>query len=231
MNNGFEFFEKLNLPKEIAKNQLFLVGGAVRSIICENRLPRDIDICGNFSTEDFANIDLESKQYIKQLYSLRFKWDKYDIDLTAFRKEEYKRGYFPSRVERVSTPEEDSLRRDFTINAIYLNQKGDVLDFHNSLEHLKGRKIVAITPQTLNVDGMRIYRMVRFALTLGFEIEKDTLESALFNKNNILQIKKERGMVEFNKFKEYITSDNIEIIDSLGILSHLEISKNQLMSK
>lgn len=224
MNNRFEFFKKLNLPDKIAHKQLFFVGGAARSILGEGKLPRDIDICGDISVEQLSDLNLENKKYIKQLHSLRFQSDSHDIDLTAFRKEEYKKGYFPSHVERVSTAKEDSERRDFTINAIYINKAGEIFDYHDGINHIKEKQIVQISPQTLEVDGMRILRMIRFSLTLGYQIDKNTLECAIANKNNILQIRKQRAMVEFEKFQPYITVENEKIIKELGIFAHLGIN-------
>ncbi|MFI3163263.1 MAG: hypothetical protein R3Y65_02335 [Bacillota bacterium] len=225
MNNRFEFFEKLNLPQQISEKQLFFVGGATREIICHNKLPRDIDICGDFCAEELSTLDLQNKQYIKKLHSLRFACGNHDIDLTAFRKEEYKKGYFPSKVERVSTAKADSERRDFTINAIYINKAGKILDFHDGEKHLFEKRIVQISSKTLEVDGMRILRMIRFSLTLGYQIDKDTLECAFENKENILQIKKERCLLEFKKFQPYVTSENEKTIKELGIFSHLGINR------
>ncbi len=224
MNNRFEFFEKLNLPQQISEKQLFFVGGAARSILEENKLPRDIDICGDVLVDELSNLNLENKQYIKKLHSLRFQCGNHDIDLTAFRKEEYKKGYFPSKVERVSTAKADSERRDFTINAIYINKVGEIFDFHDGMKHLFEKSIVQISPKTLEVDGMRILRMIRFSLTLGYKIDKETLECAFENKNNILQIKSERCMAEFKKFQPYITQESDKIIKELGIYSHLGIN-------
>lgn len=231
MNKNHEFVKKLNLPYEISQKELYFVGGASRSILQNNTLPKDIDICGNLNVEEFASLGLQDKKYIKQLHSLRFQSGSHDIDLTAFRKEEYKKGYFPSKVERVETAFEDSFRRDFTINAIYISKSGEIQDFHNGVTHLKEGKISQITTETLKVDGMRIYRMVRFALTLGCEIEKQTMACAIENASNLLQIQQKRGMAEFNKFKEYITKDNIHILEELGMLSHLEISKHEITNK
>ncbi|MFI3166783.1 MAG: hypothetical protein R3Y32_01555 [Bacillota bacterium] len=219
-----EIMNNLNLPKEIAQNDLFFVGGASRSIILHGALPTDVDICGNFDVGEFKDLNLDSKQYIKQLHSLRFKSGKYDVDITAFRNEEYKKGYFPSKVIRVDTPYQDSFRRDFTINSIYINKNGEIFDYHNGIEHLNDKKIVQISDDTLKVDGMRIYRMIRFALTLGFEIDKSTLNSAVENVDNVFQIQKSRAMVEYNKFKQFITKDNIGILRKLQIFQHLEIN-------
>lgn len=224
MSKNFELIKQLNLPREILNNELYFVGGTTRSILQCGNLPKDIDITGNFDVDDLSKLKLEDKQYIKQLYSLRFKSENHDIDLTAFRKEEYKKGYFPSKVERVKTPFEDSKRRDFTINAIYINKDGEIIDCHNGVQALQERQIKQISNETLKVDGMRIYRMVRFALTLNFDIEDDTLECAFENSKNIFHIQKSRAMVEFEKFKSFITKDNIEIIHKLGIFEHLEIS-------
>lgn len=231
MKIDFLFKNIKTLPEEIENSDIFLVGGASRNLLQNAKLPRDLDFTGNFDVERFSFLELENKTYIKNLFSLRFETHAHDFDVTAFRREQYKKGYFPSNVERVETAFEDSFRRDFSINSIYIAKSGEVLDFFDGISHLQQRKIVANTENTLRDDGMRIYRMVRFALTLGFEIEKSTLDCAMQNKDNICVLQKGRCKKEYDKFAHLISRDNIGMISDLGIFSHQEISLSQIKGR
>ena len=83
------------------------------------------------------------------------------------------------------TPEEDALRRDFTVNALFYNIKdysvidyvGGMRDLRNGLIRLIGDPVVRFTE-----DPVRMVRAARFAAVLGFEIEEGT-------KNALLELK------------------------------------------
>jgi poly(A) polymerase len=73
--------------------------------------------------------------------------------------------------------EEDALRRDFTVNALYYSiQNFAVIDFANGIEDLRNRQLRLIgDPETrYREDPVRMLRAIRFAAKLGFEIEPDT---------------------------------------------------------
>ena len=86
------------------------------------------------------------------------------------------------------TPEEDALRRDFTVNALFYNIKdysvidyvGGMLDLRSGLIRLIGDPIVRFTE-----DPVRMVRAVRFAAVLGFEIEERTKSALLELKDRV----------------------------------------------
>jgi poly(A) polymerase len=86
------------------------------------------------------------------------------------------------------TPEEDALRRDFTVNALFYNIADfSVIDYVDGMDDLRkgliriiGNPLVRFTE-----DPVRMVRAVRFAATLGFEIEKNTYQAILELKDKI----------------------------------------------
>ncbi len=86
------------------------------------------------------------------------------------------------------TPEEDALRRDFTVNALFYNiadfsvidYVGGVQDIRQGLIRIIGDPLVRFTE-----DPVRIVRAVRFAAVLGFEIEENTHRALLELKERI----------------------------------------------
>lgn len=78
------------------------------------------------------------------------------------------------------TPEEDALRRDFTVNALFYSIADfSVIDYVGGMEDL-GKGLIRIIGDPVvrfTEDPVRMVRAVRFAAMLGFEIEKDTYQA------------------------------------------------------
>jgi poly(A) polymerase len=80
------------------------------------------------------------------------------------------------------TPEQDALRRDFTVNALFYNIADfSVIDYVDGMEDLRRGLIRIIGDPVVRFteDPVRMVRAVRFAATLGFKIEENTERSLL----------------------------------------------------
>ncbi len=107
------------------------------------------------------------------------------LDIATARTEFYPYPAANPEVE-ASSIRQDLYRRDFTINALAVrltnprkgefSRKGDLLDFFGGLLDLRSRKIRVLHPNSFIEDPTRIYRAVRFAVRLEFEIEEQTTE-------------------------------------------------------
>ena len=99
-----------------------------------------------------------------------------DIDLVNLRKETYTEESRTPQME-FGTPEEDAMRRDATINAMFYNiNTGQVEDFTGrGLEDLRDKIIrTPLEPyQTFRDDPLRVLRLIRFAPRLGYTIDPD----------------------------------------------------------
>jgi len=117
----------------------------------------------------------------KHLETARMKVDGLWIDLVNLRSETYASN---SRIPIVEfgTPEQDALRRDFTINALFYNiNDGCVEDFTGrGLDDLRAGIIrTPLTPmETFLDDPLRVLRAVRFGTRFGFELEQSLVEAA-----------------------------------------------------
>lgn len=71
------------------------------------------------------------------------------------------------------TLHDDLTRRDFTVNAMAIDLDGNLIDPHNGLDDVKTRtlRFVGDPAQRIAEDGLRVFRMFRFAITKGFEID------------------------------------------------------------
>ena len=128
-----------------------------------------------------------------------------DIDLVNLRKETYTEDSRTPTME-FGTPEEDALRRDATINALFYNlSTEEVEDFTGRGLQDMERKVIK-TPlapvQTFKDDPLRVLRCIRFASRFGYQIA-DEDERAMMDSNirNELKrkISRERVGVEITK--------------------------------
>jgi len=162
--------------------QTFYVGGMVRDMILGKPI-RDIDVATNILPGDILKILSTNKipyddQYIK-LGIIITPYKETNISITTFRKDIYSEGRYPVIVP-VTTVEEDVKRRDFTVNGLYFTPTtGAVLDFYNGLSDIKNKTLAFIGKPSRSImeDPLRIIRGLRFAITLGFHFEKNSLEA------------------------------------------------------
>jgi len=98
--------------------------------------------------------------------------------------------------------EEDMKRRDFTINAICMDGKGNLFDVFGGVEDLKNKKLRMVSQNTFVEDPLRMLRAVQFASRFEFEIEEATFLQIQGNAHLIKQITPERILIEFKKIVE-----------------------------
>ena len=195
---------KDNKIKEIAnkiKNaggNLYLVGGAVRDKILEKKVV-DCDYCltglSSYEFERlFPNAHIRGKSF-----------PVYDIENCEFalaRKErKLKEGHkgFEINANKEITIEEDLARRDITINSIAEEVlTGKIIDPFNGIADIKN-KIIRKTTDAFNEDPLRVYRVARFASTLEFNVEKETLKAMESLKHELTTLSKERVFTELKK--------------------------------
>ena len=99
--------------------------------------------------------------------------------------------------------EEDSLRRDLTINAIYADIHGRIFDPLNGIDDLKNGKVKFIgnAPERIQEDYLRILRYFRFFANYSkFEHEPDIIKAIKQNINGINKISNERIFDELKKY-------------------------------
>jgi len=157
----------LNLIKDMAE-EVYLVGGAVRDYLMgQNTYDKDI-IVTSISARDFA------QRFVQKNDATFIELDKenniYRVVL------EDKLNFIDITEPINNSLEEDLKRRDFTINSICINLATDeIIDLCNGQKDLKNKIIRSISEKNIVDDPLRMLRGFRFAATLGFEIEENTL--------------------------------------------------------
>ena len=119
------------------------------------------------------------------------------------------------------TPEEDALRRDFTVNALFYNIDGfTIVDYVNGLADLKQKTIRAIGDPGVRYieDPIRMIRAIRFASSLGFRIERKAERAIKTHREHITEASNARLYEEILKvFRCGAASEAYEHLDSSGL--------------
>lgn len=196
--------------------EVYAVGGYVRSKLLgvKNENTDDIDICSCVKIDKLKKMldGTEFKMEIKneRLGVCNIISSEFKVEHATFRKEYYEvpGEHIPVNVEFTTDIIEDASRRDFTINSVYLNLRtGTYIDPFGGIKDLHDKKIrCVISPNfVLSNDGIRLLRMIRFAVVLGFEIDEETLSVARHNACRLNLVSKNLIRKEF---------DNILIADT-----------------
>jgi poly(A) polymerase len=135
----------------------------------------------------------------------------------------YSDGRHPDRVVYSATPQEDVLRRDFTLNGLLLDPRtGQVLDFVRGQDDLRDGVIRAIGPpeRRFTEDKLRMARAVRFAARFGYTIEPQTLAAIRAMAAQITQVSAERLRDELTRMlTEGAARRAFELLDDTGLLA------------
>lgn len=201
-----DILTKINfIISTLEKNEhhAFLVGGCVRDLLL-GLSPSDFDIASSAKAEEIKTIFSNYKTVDTGLKygTVTLIIDKIPFEITTFRKnEKYCNFRQPEKLEFSNNIEDDLTRRDFTINAIAFHPDGKILDPFFGQKDLKNKIIrcVGNPDKRFEEDALRILRALRFSSVLDFEIEEDTKNSILKNKELLLKISKERITSEIKK--------------------------------
>ncbi|MFC1700812.1 CCA tRNA nucleotidyltransferase [Patescibacteria group bacterium] len=231
--------KKIELPKEITeiidkfkKNnfEAYAVGGCVRDILLSKE-PKDWDITtnakpeqiqkifpDNFYKNNFGTVTIKVKNFVSRT-TIK------EIEITTFRSEEgYSDKRHPDKITFATTLKEDLSRRDFTINAMAINNNCKIIDPFKGQNDL-AKKIIKTAgnpEERFNEDALRMLRAVRFATELNFEIEKNTFKAIQKNSGWLQAIAKERIRDEFIKIIMADKPDKgIELLKQSNLLKYI----------
>lgn len=196
-NSAINVLEKFNE----AGYEAYFVGGCVRDYLLNDEFS-DIDITTNALPDEVKQIFRKSIDTGIQHGTVTILVNGDSFEVTTFRTEdEYIDHRTPEKVEFVSDLKEDLDRRDFTINAMALDSKGKLYDYHCGERDLRNKVIKTVNNpnERFFEDALRILRAFRFSSKLGFEIEENTLKAIKNNAELIKFVSIERIVNEFRK--------------------------------
>lgn len=159
----------------------YLVGGCVRDLL-RGKQPQDWDMTTSARPEQvmalFGGAAIPTGL---QHGTVTVRAGEDSFEITTFRRDgDYGDHRHPDRVTFTDSLAEDLMRRDFTINAMALDLRGELTDLHGGRDDLAAGVIrcVGDARRRFDEDALRILRALRFAAALGFALEEETERGA-----------------------------------------------------
>src|SRR3989344_2751673 len=170
--------EVRNILEKLEENnfEAFLVGGCVRDLLM-GREVADWDVTTNAKPEQIQELFPDSF-YENEFGTVGVKVRKPNsedvemiVEVTPYRLEEkYSDKRHPDRVSFTDVLEDDLSRRDFTINAVAMDVRGEMRDPFHGRDDIEKKLIRAVgkPEERFNEDALRLMRAIRCASLLGF---------------------------------------------------------------
>lgn len=208
-----------------------LVGGCIRDLLLGEK-GNDIDIATQHRPEETTRL-LEAKG-IKVLQTgvdfgtVTACFDNRTYEITSLRHEISFNGRHP-QVEFCQSYEEDSRRRDFTINALYMDRHGKIYDYWDGMADLQAGMVRFIgDPATrIQEDHLRILRFFRFQGRFGRNIDYNSMHSCFELRNLLSSLSGESIKKEMTKILSLPNHlEVLELMKCTGIFEVLLDTKN-----
>ncbi len=183
--------------------EAYIVGGCVRDSLLEIE-PKDWDIATNATPDEmscvFADYTLvpTGEKYGTKTVII----DAEHYEVTTYRADgTYSDGRRPDKVTFSQSLDDDLSRRDLTINAMAYNDNVGLIDSFGGARDLKQGVIrcVGLARDRFNEDALRVMRAIRFAVTLDFDLPKETVEAIWDCGENLKNVSQERKRDELVK--------------------------------
>jgi tRNA nucleotidyltransferase/poly(A) polymerase len=207
-----------------AGHQAFFAGGCVRDSLM-GKVPHDFDIATSARPEQVQALFPRTVPVGVQFGVVLVVDDGREYQVATFRSDgAYLDGRHPQGVT-FTTAEGDARRRDFTINGLFYDPIGKrVLDFVGGEQDLKTRTVRAIgnPADRFAEDKLRLLRGIRFASTLGFEIEGATWDAICADAPAIREVSAERIRDELVKI--FVGPGRVrgfDLLDASGLMARI----------
>ena len=204
--------------------EAYLAGGCVRDILMGTE-PKDYDIATSATPQQICRIYPRAQKVGAHFGVVIVRQFGQQVEVATFRTDgPYRDGRHPETVT-FSTAQADSKRRDFSINGMFYDPESDrVIDYVGGQADLRRKLIQAIgnPEQRFEEDHLRMLRAVRFACSLGFDIEQETFEAIYNRASKIASISPERIREELEKILcAPGRADGFRLLCESGLLPHL----------
>ena len=204
--------------------EAWLVGGCVRDEL-RGVAPKDFDIATNALPEQVESLFPKTIGVGKSFGVMLVLENDQQFEVATFRAESgYTDGRRPDTVT-FGDAEADALRRDFTINGLFLNPiTNELRDWVGGEADLKARVLRTIgdPAERFGEDHLRLLRAVRFAAQLDFQIEPATFAAVQQHAEKINRVSAERIRDELLKlFRPPHAARGLDLLRDSGLLAHV----------
>lgn len=218
--------EFLKLSKEFSAHDfhLYLVGGSVRDFLIKKEI-EDFDLATDATPEEMSRFLPGCDMTFSRYGAVKVKRGKMYFLITTFRKEsKYDDSRHPSKIEFVRDMKTDCKRRDFTINALYMDDRFQVYDYVGGQDDIKNKviRMIGNPKKRLKEDPLRILRALRFALKLDYTID-NKLKRALKKQSVLLtKLNPDKVKEELNKYGSVSQDKKDKLFSELNITKYLK---------
>ena len=194
----------ISLAKKFNENgfRLYMIGGTTRDFLLGEDV-LDYDFVSDATPDDMKVFLPDANFCFAKFGSVKVKIDNVHVDITTLRKEgEYLDKRHPNKIEYIKNINEDYIRRDFTINAIYMDESFNVIDPANGVEDLNNKiiRFIGDPVKRIKEDPLRILRAERFQKKLNFVIEEQSLNAIKKYRYLLDEINPDKIKEELRKF-------------------------------
>lgn len=208
-----------------AGHAAYLVGGAVRDLVL-HLVPGDFDVATSARPEAVDELFPGSRLVGAAFGVSLVPIDGATVEVATFRREgRYTDGRHPDDVAFASTMAEDARRRDFTVNALYLDPvTGNVFDPVGGLADCRARvlRTVGHPADRFDEDGLRLLRAARFVAACGLEIAPETRAALATCRDRIDAVSPERVAGELTRMlRGPSPSLALELLRETGLLARV----------
>ena len=185
----------------------YFVGGCVRDYLLKRKI-KDVDITTNATPDVIEQLFKKTIDVGKEHGTIIVVMNGEPIEVTTYRSE----SEYSDRLD------DDLKHRDFTMNAIAMNEELVVYDPYEGQADIKNQliKTVGFAKERFEEDALRMLRALRFSTQLKFQIHHSTFEAIIQHASSIQHVSIERIMSEIKKMYEsnHINQNKQQIIDS-----------------
>lgn len=202
----------------------YLVGGGVRDILLK-KFPKDFDISTSAHPEQIKHLFPRNCLLIGRRFRLaHIRFGKKVIEVSTFRSGENESDLIVHD-NQWGSPEEDVLRRDFTINGLFYDPSTHtVIDYVGGWEDIHHKVIRTIGNPFVRFkqDPVRMIRLLKFQARFGFDIQQDAQEALMVCKEEIIKSSPARILEEiFRMLESGYSSPFFHLMTKSGILELL----------
>jgi poly(A) polymerase len=202
----------------------YLVGGSVRDLLLGHK-PKDFDISTSAKPEEVKSIFRNSILIGRRFRLAHVRFGQKVIEVATFRSGDIENEALILRDNQWGYPEEDALRRDFTINGLFYDSSNQtIIDYVGGFEDIK-RKVLRTIGQPFmrfKQDPVRMIRLLKFRARFGFDVDQDAHIALLECRAEITKSSQARVLEEFLRMLESGAAQSfVQLMSDHGLLSHL----------
>lgn len=183
----------------------FLVGGSVRDLLLHKK-PKDFDIATSARPEEVKRLFGRQALLIGRRFRLvHVRFGSEFFEVSTFRAGDPLSETLILRDNTYGSPEEDALRRDFTINALFYDPLDHrIIDYVGGFDDLNNRLLRTIGDPEIRFkqDPVRMLRLLKFKARFDLNIEEESLKALQLLRHEIMKSSSARVLEEFLRMLE-----------------------------